>query len=79
MIGFAYGYASLPGQYYHELLARAFDREECDKWLRDCFEFVELAVHPSFRKQGLGRMLTLKLFARDVQACVPLQPELCVR
>nr|WP_304217247.1 GNAT family N-acetyltransferase [Fredinandcohnia onubensis] len=61
VIGFAYGYTSLPGQFYHELLAKEFNSEEYHDWFQDCFEFVELAVHPSYRKQGLGKMLISKL------------------
>ena len=61
VIGFSYGYTSLPGQFYHELLAKEFDSEEYHKWLQDCFEFVELAVHPSYRQQGLAKMLITKL------------------
>ncbi|AXI08824.1 GNAT family N-acetyltransferase [Oceanobacillus sp. 143] len=61
LIGFSYGYTSLPGQYYHELLAKEFYSEQYNKWLKDCFEFVELAVNPSFRKQGFGNMLITKL------------------
>ncbi|MEH7383771.1 GNAT family N-acetyltransferase [Bacillus sp. JJ1533] len=61
VIGFSYGYTSLPGQFYHELLAKEFNSEEYHNWLQDCFEFVELAVHPSYRKQGLGKMLITKL------------------
>ncbi|KMY45681.1 hypothetical protein AC622_16925 [Bacillus sp. FJAT-27916] len=57
LIGYAYGYSSLSGQYYHELLASHLAPDTSTKWLRDCFEFVELAVHPSCRKQGLGARL----------------------
>ena len=66
LIGFSYGYTSLPGQFYHELLAKEFNSEEYHTWLQDCFEFVELAVHPSYRKQGLGKMLITKLL-KDVE------------
>lgn len=61
VIGFSYGYTSLPGQFYHELLAKEFNSEEYHQWLQDCFEFVELAVQPSYRKRGLGKMLITKL------------------
>ena len=57
LIGYAYGYSSLSGQYYHELLASHLAPDTSTEWLRDCFEFVELAVHPSCRKQGLGARL----------------------
>ena len=61
IIGFSYGYTSLPGQFYHELLAKEFNAEEYQYWLQDCFEIVELAIHSSYRKQGLGKMLMEKL------------------
>ena len=64
--GFAYGYTSLPGQFYHEKLAKAFNPEEYEQWLTDCFEFVELAVHPDNRKQGFGSILVHNLL-QDVE------------
>ena len=57
LIGFSYGYASLPGQYYHELLAKHLPPVLRDRWLANCFEFVELCVHPSSRQQGFGAQL----------------------
>ena len=59
--GFAYGYTSLAGQYYHDLLAEELNTVEYQRWLKDCFEFVELAVHPSYRSQGYARLLATKL------------------
>lgn len=59
--GYAYGYFSQPGQYYHGLLAKAFNPEEYQNWLGDCFEFVELGVHPAFRNQGLAKQLVTVL------------------
>ncbi|SDJ33593.1 GNAT family N-acetyltransferase [Natribacillus halophilus] len=61
VVGFSYGYISLPGQYYNGLLDREFSSEEKIKWLTDCFEFVELAVLPSYRKQGIGSQLITEL------------------
>lgn len=56
--GYAYGYSSLPGQYYHGLLSEALNPEEEQTWLTDCFEFVELgSVLPAFRNQGLAKEL----------------------
>ena len=57
LIGFAYGYASLSGQYYHELLAQHMRPDLTNEWLTNCFEFVELCVHPSNRQQGIGSLL----------------------
>ncbi|MBT2643966.1 GNAT family N-acetyltransferase [Bacillus sp. ISL-41] len=59
--GYAYGYFSQPGQYYHGLLTKAFNQEEYRNWLEDCFEFVELGVHPAFRNQGLAKQLVTRL------------------
>ncbi len=57
VIGYAYGYTSLSGQYYHELLNDHLSSDGSNDWLSNCFEFVELAVHPSYRKHGIGARL----------------------
>ncbi|MCM3237621.1 GNAT family N-acetyltransferase [Heyndrickxia oleronia] len=61
IIGFSYGYTSSPGQYYHDLISNEVSQIEYDKWLVDCFEFVELAVHPLYRNQGYGKLLINEL------------------
>ncbi len=61
MIGFSYGYLSRPGQYYYSLLEKALTEKQRDIWLSHCFELVELAVHPEFRKQGIGKQLLNEL------------------
>ncbi|MED4018778.1 GNAT family N-acetyltransferase [Sutcliffiella cohnii] len=61
VLGFSYGYTSLSGQYYHELLSKELEPKEYEKWLTDCFELVELAVHPARRKQGFGKFLVNEL------------------
>lgn len=61
LVGFAYGYHSLPGQYYHGVLSNALTPDEYQKWLTDCFEVVELAVHPDFRRQGFAKKLMTEL------------------
>ncbi len=57
VVGFTYGYRSLEGQYYNQLMREALNLEQADEWLQDCFEFVELAVHPQYRNEGLGMKL----------------------
>ncbi|KFN02166.1 GNAT family N-acetyltransferase [Bacillus clarus] len=57
VIGFAYGYRSVKGQYYNQLMSEALNLEQVNQWLQDCFEFVELAVHPEHRNKGLGTTL----------------------
>ncbi|MGY3717370.1 GNAT family N-acetyltransferase [Sutcliffiella cohnii] len=61
VLGFSYGYTSLSGQYYHELLSKELESKEYEEWLTDCFELVELAVHPTYRKQGFGKFLVNEL------------------
>lgn len=57
VVGFSYGYTSLKGQFYHDLLAKALSSEDGQLWLTDCFEFVELSVHSDYRGKGLGTLL----------------------
>ncbi|WP_367617761.1 GNAT family N-acetyltransferase [Shouchella xiaoxiensis] len=67
LIGFAYGYTSSPGQYYHDLLAAALTADR-RQWLDDCFEFVELVVDKAMRRLGGGRILVQSLMeATDCQ------------
>lgn len=61
VVGFAYGYTSTPGQFYHGLLKKALSNTHQAGWLEDCFEFAELAVHPSVRGSGLGKRLAESL------------------
>ena len=65
-VGFAYGYTSTPGQYYHELLREELTKSNQEWWLGDCFEFVELAVHPNYRRSFKGQELAVSLL-EDVQ------------
>jgi ribosomal protein S18 acetylase RimI-like enzyme len=57
MIGFAYGYSSSPDQYYHNVIKSNLERDLYEEWLKNCFEFVELAVSPKFRGQGHAQLL----------------------
>ncbi|WP_186578930.1 GNAT family N-acetyltransferase [Aquibacillus kalidii] len=64
IIGFVYGYISLPGQYYRELLVKNISKHETLQWFDNCFELVELAVHPTYRKRGIGKQLLDHLFSQ---------------
>jgi ribosomal protein S18 acetylase RimI-like enzyme len=57
IVGFAYGYATGPGQWWHEQVARAMPREQIERWLLGAFELVEFAVAPRAQGQGLGSRL----------------------
>lgn len=61
IIGFVYGYQSLPGQFYHGVLSQAVSADAYEKWLSDCFEIVELVVNPAYRRQGNGKKLLERL------------------
>ena len=55
--GFAYGYRSAAGQWWHDLVAHALGPALSERWLSDCFELVELALRPELQGQGLGSQL----------------------
>lgn len=57
LVGFAYGYTSLPGQWWREVVARELSPQAAQRWLAHAFEFVELAVEPAFQGRGLGGCL----------------------
>ncbi|GAA2758007.1 GNAT family N-acetyltransferase [Actinopolymorpha rutila] len=57
MIGFAWGYLGRRGQYWSDLVYEALPHDVASKWVGNHFEFVELAVLPAYRGNGLGRAL----------------------
>jgi ribosomal protein S18 acetylase RimI-like enzyme len=57
LAGFAYGYDSLPGQWWHDTVAREMEEAMTRNWLENAFELVELAVSPSFQGRGIGGSL----------------------
>jgi ribosomal protein S18 acetylase RimI-like enzyme len=54
LLGFGYGYISGSGQWWHDQVRTALPRSARRAWLADCFEVVELHVHPLAQGQGLG-------------------------
>lgn len=57
MVGFAYGYTTKPGQWWHDQVSKALEPGVAQEWLQDSFQLVELAVKPSFQGQGYGGRL----------------------
>jgi ribosomal protein S18 acetylase RimI-like enzyme len=58
LAGFAYGYLSASGQWWHDRVAKAMKRRQRRRWLGPGhFEFVELAVRPDHRRRGIGAAL----------------------
>jgi ribosomal protein S18 acetylase RimI-like enzyme len=57
IVGFAYGYQSLPGQFWHENAVKAMGDQLAHEWLTQSFQLVEIAVAPKFQGQGIGGRL----------------------
>jgi len=68
--GFAWGYLGRRGQYWPDLVCKVLPRDVTDAWVGGHFEFVELAVLPSHRRQGLGLRLHDALLAGVSQDCL---------
>ncbi|WP_212825868.1 GNAT family N-acetyltransferase [Catellatospora sp. TT07R-123] len=54
LLGFAYGYHSAPGQWWHDVVSSVLTDAQRTHWMTDCFEVVELHVRPSAQGHGLG-------------------------
>jgi ribosomal protein S18 acetylase RimI-like enzyme len=55
--GFAWGYIGEHGQYWTDLVCETLPGEITSEWVGGHFEFVELAVLASYRRQGIGSRL----------------------
>jgi ribosomal protein S18 acetylase RimI-like enzyme len=60
-VGFGYGYTTMPGQWWHDLVRRAMSPQMAGDWLTDSFELSELHVLPEYQGCGIGRDLLLQL------------------
>ncbi len=60
MLAFGYGYTSLPGQWWHDLVRRAV-KQDADRWLSNAFELSELHVAPAVQGHGLGNRVLRSL------------------
>lgn len=70
--GFAYGYTSQRGQWWHDIVAEALGPALEERWLSDCFELVELALHPAYQGMGWGGRLHDSLLRRLPHATAAL-------
>ena len=57
VVGFAWGYVGLRGQYWSDMVDQALPQDVASVWVGGHFEIVELAVLPTQRRQGLGQAL----------------------
>ena len=71
VVGMAYGYHGSNGQWWHDTVRTALERDEAEEWLGNSYELVEIAVHPALQGQGIGAELIDELLAsRDESTCV---------
>lgn len=61
LVGFGYGYTSLRGQWWHDLVRRALAPELARDWLDGAFELSELHLLPDYQGRGVGREILLQL------------------
>jgi GNAT superfamily N-acetyltransferase len=66
VVGFGYGYHGRPGDWWHDVVARALGRHQAREWLSDSFELAELHVHPGHQGHGVGRRLLDSVLHRAV-------------
>jgi GNAT superfamily N-acetyltransferase len=57
VVGLAYGYFSLPGQWWHDNVWPTLGPERAREWLTDAFQLTEIAVLPAHQGNGLGKQL----------------------
>jgi len=57
LVGFVYGFNSLPGQWWHDQVAQRMSIVQRERWLKNAFEFTELAVLPAYQGRGIGGQL----------------------
>jgi len=57
LVGFAYGYTSLPDQWWQLSVRPALSAEDAARWLDDSFQLVEIAVPPEYQGRGIGNRL----------------------
>ena len=61
LVGFAYGYTTRPGQWWHDLVCKSMTPEAAAEWLVESFELSELHVLPEHQGHGIGRRLLASL------------------
>lgn len=63
LVGFGYGYTTVPGQWWHDLVRKALNKQQVREWLTNAFELSELHLLPEFQGAGIGRVLLTQLAA----------------
>jgi GNAT superfamily N-acetyltransferase len=64
VVGFAYGHANTPDQWWHVQVAKVIDSRIATEWLSNSFRLAEIAVIPKAQGQGTGGLLHDHLLGR---------------
>ena len=64
IVGFGYGYRGRPGDWWHDVVAKALGRRDAREWLADSFELAELHVLPPSQGHGVGRQILETLLTK---------------
>jgi GNAT superfamily N-acetyltransferase len=64
IVGFGYGYRGRPGDWWHDVVAKALGRRDAREWLTDSFELAELHVLPRSQGHGVGRQILETLLTK---------------
>ncbi len=61
LVGFAYGFHGMSGQWWHDVIRRSIGERAGDPvaqgWLGDALEIAEVHVHPGYQGKGTGRAM----------------------
>ncbi len=63
LVGFAYGAACRPGQWWFDQIRPALVSAGCSDWVSDAYAVTELHVLPGYHGRGLGLRLLTRLLA----------------
>lgn len=63
LVGFAYGTACLPGQWWHDQIRPALVQAGHRRWLDNAYAVTEVHVLPGWQGRGIGRALLTRLLA----------------
>jgi ribosomal protein S18 acetylase RimI-like enzyme len=67
IVGFAYGFRGVPGQWWHDVvwsgIVATAGQVSAETWLASALEIAEVHVRPEFQQRGIGRQMMLLLTA----------------
>jgi ribosomal protein S18 acetylase RimI-like enzyme len=67
IVGFAYGFRGVPGQWWHDVvwsgIVATAGQASAEAWLASALEIAEVHVLPEFQQRGIGRQMLLMLTA----------------